>query len=152
MRALSQPAARRSGRRDRESGSTAIEFVFLTPILMLILLALVQTAMYVFAEHVAATAAQAAARTAREDQPGDPGGWVKQSRSAGESWIDDLLGSAATSVNVDPRLLAAVPDNACTPPNIHVVVTFSMASLLGDNFQVHGESQGPVENFYPDNC
>jgi Flp pilus assembly protein TadG len=140
---------RRAGRRDRESGSTAVEFVFLTPLLMIILLALVQIAMYVFAQHVAATAAQAAARAGREDQPADPGGWTTASRDAADSWINDLIGGAAGDVKVTPTLLAPVPNTPCTPPTITVTVTFSMAALLG-SFQAHGQSQGPVENFYPD--
>jgi hypothetical protein len=140
---------RRPGRRDRESGSTAIEFVFLTPVLMIILLALVQTAMYLFAQHVAATAAQAAARAGREDQPADPGGWTTASRNAANSWIGDLLGDAADDVVITPVLVQPVPPSPCVPPNITVTVTFSMASLLG-SFGAHGQSQGPVENFYPD--
>lgn len=64
-------AAKGSG----DSGMTAIEFVFLTPILFFMIFATVQFALYFFADHVAQAAAQAGARKARATADENPGGW-----------------------------------------------------------------------------
>jgi Flp pilus assembly protein TadG len=140
----------RAGRRGRESGSTAVEFVLWTPLLLLMLLALVQLGLYLFAQHVATTAAQAGARAGRQDEPSDPNGWKTTASSAAVAWINDLIGKDISgNVSTVPTMTRAA--NACTPPIVEVTVTFTTTSLFG-SFHVHGESQGPVENFYPNNC
>lgn len=56
-----------------DSGMTAIEFVFLTPVLFFMIFATVQFALYFFADHVAQAAAQAGARKARAEADENPG-------------------------------------------------------------------------------
>ena len=145
----SEPLARRPGRRDRESGSTAVEFVILTPVLMLILILLVQVAMYVFAEHVAATAAQAGDRAAREDLPSDPSGWKTSVNDAVTSWVGDLIGDGVDGpVTVTTGVVPKVASQ-CAPQTVTVTVQFEMISLFG-GLKATGVSAGPVENFYLD--
>lgn len=151
MQSLSLPPLhRRPGRRDRESGSTAIEFVFWTPLLLIILLALVQIGLYLFAEHVAATAAQAGARAGRQDEPGDPGGWQAPASAAAVAWVNELIGSGvAGPVTATPTIAGVTRPVQCAPPVVTVQVAFTMNSLFG-GMHVHAQSAGPVENFYPD--
>ena len=150
MRSLTDPAERRrAGRRDREGGSTAIEFVIWTPLLLIILLALAQLALVLFAQHVADTAAQAGARAGRQDEPTDPKGWTSVAATTADNWVNGLVGDA-----VKPDTLKTLPvfnkaPNACTPPTVTVQVSFQMSSLLG-SLTARGQSQGPVENFYPE--
>lgn len=59
-----------------DSGMTAIEFVFLTPVLFFMIFATVQFALYFFADHVAQAAAQAGARKARAEADANPGAGV----------------------------------------------------------------------------
>jgi Flp pilus assembly protein TadG len=149
VHALTRPrSSRRAGPRDPESGSTAIEFVFWTPLLMLMILAVVQLSMYLFAEHVAGTAAQAGARAAREGEASNAG-WQGAAQQAADSWVNDLIGPG-TAPTVKAFVSKAAP-NACTPPQVEVTVSFTMNSLLG-GMTVHGMNEGPVENFYPDDC
>jgi Flp pilus assembly protein TadG len=144
------PALRRpAGRRDQESGSTAIEFVLWTPLLLIMLIALVELGLYVFAEHVAATAAQAGARAGRQEEPAN-GNWRSDVTTAADDWVEGLVGDAANGpITVTPQLFKA--PNACTAPMLEVQVSFTMSSLIG-GFQAHGMSEGPVENYYPNNC
>ena len=150
MRALSRSAtAGRTGRRDPESGSTAIEFVIWTPLLMFMILIVVQFALYLFAAHVASTAAQAGARAAREDEAAG-GAWQADATQAADNWVDNLIGDGASTPVVTAWV--AVPQaNPCTPPDVEVTVSFTMNSLLG-GMNVNGMNEGPVENFYPDDC
>lgn len=139
----------RAGRRGPESGSTAVEFVFWTPLLLLILLALVQLGLYLFALHVAETAAQAGDRAARQDEPSDKH-WVTDSDLIATQWVNDLMGPDITG-NVDPEPRISPVVNQCTPQTVTFTISFTTASLLG-HFQVKAQSQGPIENYYPDNC
>ena len=60
------PRSARRNRQDKESGATAIEFVVWTPLLFLFMFGSVQFGLAMFARHVAVTAAEEGARTARE--------------------------------------------------------------------------------------
>ena len=124
-----------------------------TPLLFFILLALVQIGIYLFAEHVAATAAQAGDRSGRQNEPlyaNDPQTWKGMAKAAANNWVDDLIGQGvAKDINADPELSPLV--NQCTPQIVTVTVTFTTSSLFG-RLSVHGQSEGPVENFYPNNC
>jgi Flp pilus assembly protein TadG len=141
------PIHRRAGR-DRESGTTAIEFIVWTPLLMFMIVLAVQLAMYLFAEHVASTAAQAGARAAREDEATDSG-WQKAAVDAANSWINNLIEPAGTT-SVSARIAAPAP-NACTPAQVEVTVTFQVDTMFG-KLTVNAMNEGPVENYYPDDC
>ena len=119
-----------------------------TPLLLLMIMLAVQLAMWLFAVHVASTAAQAGARAAREDEATDSA-WQGAASDAAKSWINDLIGpDNGATVNA----FVAVPaPNGCTPAQVEVTVSFKMNSLFG-GMTVNGKNEGPVENFYPDDC
>lgn len=76
-----------------DSGMTAIEFVFLTPVLFFMIFATVQFGLYFFADHVAQAAAQAGARKARATAHDQPGGWRGEARDVVDSYISQLAPS-----------------------------------------------------------
>ena len=135
--------------RDRESGTTAIEFVFWTPLLLGLILLAVQVAIYLFAEHVAQTAAQAGARVARQESATN-GNWLPDAQQAVDSWVGNLIGNGASPPVVTP-IGPTVVDGVCPPPNVGVQVSFTMASILG-GLNVTATNEGPVEQFYPPGC
>jgi Flp pilus assembly protein TadG len=139
---------RRAGNRDRESGTTAIEFMVWTPLLMFLIVVAVQLAMYLFAEHVASTAAQAGARAAREDEATESG-WQGAATDAAKSWVNNLIGTGS-GATASAFVVKPAP-NACTPAQVEVTVTFKVYSVWG-TMTVTGKNEGPVENYYPDDC
>jgi Flp pilus assembly protein TadG len=122
---------------------TAIEFVFLTPVLFFMIFATVQFALYFFADHVAQAAAQAGARKARAQADADPGGWQGEAKSTADSYIQQL----------GPQLLVG-PDVQTVQPEqftVGVRVRASVPTVFpGMHFTVDALSQGPVERFVPD--
>lgn len=123
---------------------TAIEFVFLTPVLFFMIFATVQFGLYFFADHVAQAAAQAGARKARAEADADPGGWQGKATSTADSYIDQLGPNLLDGRSVTPLQ----PD----PVTVGVRVTAQVPTIFpGMHFSVHEESQGPVERFVPDN-
>jgi Flp pilus assembly protein TadG len=131
-----------SGTGDR--GSSAIEFLFLTPVMFLMIFGAVQYAMYSFAEHVAKAAAQAGARTARAEADVDPAGWEESARQKAYDYIDQLGPGLFTSrPEVDPSQPG--------PFTVRVDVEGDVPSILpGVDLTVHAASEGPVERFVPD--
>jgi Flp pilus assembly protein TadG len=123
---------------------TAIEFVFLTPVLFFMIFATVQFGMYFFADHVAQAAAQAGARKARDDADADPAGWSGKATSTAQDYIRQL----------GPQLLDG-PDVQATqtdPTTVQVRVTATVPSVFpGLKFKVNEASGGPIERFVPDN-
>ncbi|HEV2636167.1 MAG TPA: TadE/TadG family type IV pilus assembly protein [Actinocrinis sp.] len=139
----------RAGRHDRESGSTAIELVLWTPLLFFILFLLFQLGLFLFAQHVADTAAQAGARTARQDEATDKN-WQNEAVDAAASWVDNLIGPGISGpITTTPTIQGDPDPGACTPPIVTVEVAFTMNSVFG-GMSVHAQSAGPVENFYPE--
>jgi TadE-like protein len=140
--ATAPDAAGRRAYGDR--GMSAIEFVFLTPVLFFMIFATVQFGLYFFADHVAQAAAQAGARKARAEADGNPGGWQGKAKSTAQTYIDQL----------GPNLLdgqAIVPFQP-DPATVGVRVTATVPTIFpGLHFHVHEESQGPVERFVEDN-
>ncbi len=131
----------RAARGDR--GMTAIEFVFLTPVLFLMIFATVQFALYFFADHVAQAAAQAGARKARAEADADPGGWRAQARGTADDYIRQLGPSLLIHVRVQPVRPAA--NQVGVHITAHVPTVFP-----GLNLTVDALSEGPVERFVPD--
>ncbi|GAA1894823.1 TadE family protein [Streptantibioticus ferralitis] len=122
---------------------TAIEFVFLTPVLFFMIFATVQFGLYFFADHVAQAAAQAGARKARAEADANPGGWQGEARGTANGYIQQL----------GPQLLEGVDVSTVEPAanEVGVHVTAHVPVIFpGLNLTVDARSQGPVERFVPD--
>lgn len=136
---------RRTGARTGDDrGMTAIEFVFLTPVLFFMIFATVQFGLYFFADHVAQAAAQAGARKARAEADADPNGWSDKATSTADSYINQLGPNLLDGRHITPLR----PDNV----TVGVRVTANVPTIFpGLHFTVRESSQGPVERFVPDN-
>ena len=130
--------------RGGDRGSSAIEFVVLTPVMFFMIFGAVQFALYSFAEHVAKAAAQAGARTARAQADADPDGWRGAAEQKAHDYVEQL----------GPGLFTARPDVATTQPGaftVRVEVAGQVPSILpGMDLTVTAASEGPVERFVPD--
>ncbi|GAA2810711.1 pilus assembly protein [Kitasatospora paracochleata] len=129
-------------RRQGDRGSSTIEFLLLTPLLVGIVFSLVQFGMYYFAKQVTEAAAQAGARKARATAEDYPNGWADAARTTTASRIQDL----------GPAL---VGDPSITPyaqgDNVGVVVTADVVSVVPwIHLHVTSRSVGPIERFIPD--
>lgn len=123
-----------------DSGMTAIEFVFLTPVLFFMIFATVQFALYFFADHVAQAAAQAGARKARATADARPGGWQGEARGVVDSYIRQL----------GPQLVLAPEVKTLQPEQntVGVEITARIPTVFpGLELTVHARSTGPVERF-----
>jgi len=134
---------RPDGQHHRDAGSSAIELVLLTPLLIVIVFGLVQAALVWHAQHVVDAAAQQGARLERVDAgtaagaPTDPATVRTETISYLHQLGADLVGQPAVSV-------------ARTPGWVTVTVTGHAVSLLpGATLSVHATSRGPVEAFRP---
>ncbi|MFJ9708604.1 MULTISPECIES: TadE family protein [unclassified Streptomyces] len=126
-----------------DSGMTAIEFVFLTPVLFFMIFATVQFALYFFADHVAQAAAQAGARKARATADAEPGAWRGEAQDVVDSYISQL----------GPQLVLA-PDVKMLQPEqntVGVEISARIPTVFpGLDLTVHAQSSGPVERFVED--
>ncbi|MFD8721901.1 TadE family protein [Streptomyces sp. NPDC059629] len=126
-----------------DSGMTAIEFVFLTPVLFFMIFATVQFALYFFADHVAQAAAQAGARKARATADAEPGAWRGKAQDVVDSYISQL----------GPQLVLA-PDVKMLQPEqntVGVEISARIPTVFpGLDLTVHAQSSGPVERFVED--
>ncbi|ESP98555.1 pilus assembly protein [Streptomyces sp. CHA1] len=119
---------------------TAIEFVFLTPILFFMIFATVQFALYFFADHVAQAAAQAGARKARATADENPGGWRGEARTVANAYIRQL----GPQLVVSPNVTMLQPE----PNTVGVEITARIPTVFpGLDLTVHAQSSGPVERF-----
>jgi len=123
--------------RDGESGSSAVELVLITPVLIALVFAVVQAALLWHAHHVAVAAAQQGARLARAADGGDPA----QVRAATIDYLHslgaDLLGTPVVTVTRSGGWAT-------------VTVTGRAVSLLpGATLRISAVSRGPVESFHP---
>ncbi|WP_431679106.1 TadE family protein [Kitasatospora sp. KL5] len=120
---------------------STVEFVFLTPVLFMIILAAVQFAMYFFAQEVVEASAQAGARKARAtaDRSGD---WDTQAcRKAGD--YVDSLGPQLVLGPTCKRLAAGDQVGVRVEADVPSVVPFL-------DLHVVSTSIGPIERFVPD--
>lgn len=132
--------------RDRESGATAIEFVVLTPLLFLLMFGSVQIGLALFARHVAISAAQEGARTAREQAVDNPD-WEGHATDTAKNWVTQLLGDLLNG-SPDANPVITVPVGA-QDPQVGVHVSFSIATVIPRwTFTLQAQSVGPVECFY----
>ncbi|MEV7525038.1 TadE family protein [Streptomyces sp. NPDC091371] len=122
---------------------SAIEFVFLTPVLFFMIFAAVQFAMYSFADQVAQAAAQAGARDARASADANPGGWQGKARATVDSYIQQL----GPSLVLSPDVVTDQP----APNTVRVQITARAPSIVpGLDLTIRAESSGPVERFVQD--
>lgn len=130
--------------RPRDGGSSAIEFVVLTPVMFFMIFGAVQFAMYSFADHVATAAAQAGARTARAEADVDAGGWRDKARAKSLEYVEQL----------GPGLFVGTPTVRPVDMGgdvVRVVVEGRIPMILpGMDMTVTATSEGPVERFVPD--
>jgi Flp pilus assembly protein TadG len=127
-----------------DRGATAIEFVFLTPILFFMIFGAVQFAMYSFGETVAKAAAQAGARTARAEAFNNPVGWRGEAAATANSYLDELGRGLFES---RPDILTEQPGEF----TVRVTVTAEVPSILPwMDLTVTASSEGPMERFTPD--
>lgn len=144
-------------RANRESGVSAIEFVFLTPVLFLLIFATVQFAMFFFARHVAIAAAQEGARVARAEAGNPAENWSADAKTKAVDWINQLAPSLLDdNCNNDPTTACVGTGSAGAPGadgwTVSVTVTANVPSLIpGVHMTVTETSTGPVEQFIPDN-
>ncbi len=143
---------------DRESGVSAIEFVFLTPVLFFLIFATVQFAMFFFARHVAIAAAQEGARVARAERANPAENWRDDATTKSIAWINQLAPSLLDDNCNDnaPNVTACINTNDSGPRGadgwtVSVTVTAKVPSLIpGVNLSVTETSAGPVEQFIED--
>lgn len=131
-------------RTGNDRGMTAIEFVFLTPVLFFMIFATVQFGLYFFADHVAQAAAQAGARKARAEADANPDGWQDKATRAAGDYVQQL----------GPKLLDGDQEVPLHPDQftVGVQVTAGVPTIFpGFHFHVDESSVGPVERFVPDN-
>ena len=128
-----RPVARRQGQR----GDATVELVLATPLLLLLVFGTIQFALWQHAQHIAAAAAQEAARTARIDQ-----GTAEAGQTRGETFLAELAPGSLTGTTVTvTRSLDEVQ------VNIHGHTT---AGLFDLTLPVHAQVTAPVERFRPD--
>jgi Flp pilus assembly protein TadG len=147
---LSWPARARPGRRDAESGVSAIEFVLLTPILFFLIFSTVQFGMFYFARHVAIAAAQEGDRVAREEA-GQPGvsvsTWENDADTTSQNWVTQL----APYMTLPPGSPAAKPARVDGLQGATVTVTANVPLVMPWlHMSTTAVSTGPIEQFIPD--
>jgi hypothetical protein len=116
--------------------------VLLFPILMVVLLFSVQFGLWYHASHVALTAAQEGARAARQDV--DAATRDQRGVDRATAFVKQL----GSGVIVSPVVKATNDGDRA-----RVVVEGEVTSVMlfpGLNFSVHAVSEGPIEQFRPD--
>ena len=110
------------GHRRRDAGSSAIELVLLTPLLIVIIFGLVQAALLWHAQHVVSAAAQQGARFARADAASGAGSATDPAtvRTETISYLHqlgaDLVGQPAVSITRSSGLGHRDGDRSCGVP------------------------------------
>jgi Flp pilus assembly protein TadG len=130
--------ARRRGRAGRERGSSAIELVLVTPVLIALVFTVIQAALVWHARHVALAAAQQGDRIARAAAPASTEAVRADTVAYLQTLGADLLAAPGVTVTRSGGYAT-------------VSVTGQAVSLIpGANLRVTGMSRGPVERFVPD--
>lgn len=130
-------------RRTGDRGSSAIELAILAPVLLIISMLVIQWALWFEARGVALSAAQAGARTARQQQAG----WPAQSVSDARSFYDRVGTRLISGLNVPP------PQTVGNPPSqVYLSVSGQIPTLIPfiQPLTVTEKAGGPVECFRPD--
>ena len=125
-------------RRQRDEGSSAVELVLLTPLLMFVIFIVVQAALYMHARHVVLAAAQQGARLARAEASNDLAA-VASARAGAYSYLKQL----GADIVADPNVTVTRAGGQAT-----VRVSAHAVSILpGLTLHVVETSSGPVEMF-----
>ncbi len=120
----------------RDSGAGTAELAIALPLLMLLLLAVVQFALWQHAGHVASSAARQATEAARVPGTADAG--ERRARVV----LDQLAGSVLVAPQVEVRT---------GPDTVTVRVTGHAVSLIpGFSPRVEAQTSGVIEKFRPD--
>jgi Flp pilus assembly protein TadG len=126
---LSSPGGRAVG---DERGAVAAELVIATPLLLLLIMGVIQFALWQHATHVAEAAAQQALSVGRLQG---------ETPAAGEAQADAVLAQVGAGVLTDPRVTATKTAAVTT-----VVVTGRATSVVGlFNLPVRAVASGPSE-------
>jgi Flp pilus assembly protein TadG len=133
--------AARAGKLRGDRGSSAIELAILAPALLILVMLVIQWALWFQAREVALNVAQDGARYAREQQPG----WPNQAVTQAESFYTRV----GTKVLTDMRVQVS-PDGGA-PNQVFVTVTGHVPTLIPglSPLTVHETSGGDVECFRP---
>lgn len=136
------PATRGGWRRVRRAlrgdrGSVSAELVIATPLLLMMLLAIVQFALWSHATHIAQAAASQGLAVARSQN-----GTAAAGTSSAQQLLDQLAGGPLTGS-------AVTSDRGAASASVNVSGTAtSVVPFL--TLPVHAEAVGPVERFVPD--
>lgn len=123
-------------RRRSEAGSASAELVVATPLLFLLIFAVIQFALWQHAAHVAAVAAQQGLAAARVQ-----GG----SAADGRAQVETVLAQVGSGVLVDPQVSATL-----TVTTVLVAVTgYAEPVLPFLHLPVTAHAAGPVERWVP---
>lgn len=122
-----------------DRGVSAIELAILGPVLLIVILLIIQWALWFEARQVALNAAQAGAQYAREQQAG----WAANAVSHAETFYKDVGTRIITNFQV------SVNPPAGNPNRVYVTVTGTIPTLIPgfSALTVHETSGGDVECF-----
>jgi Flp pilus assembly protein TadG len=127
-------------RRLRGEAGAAAETVVIFPAFMLLILLIIQYALWLHASHALHAAAEEGARVARLAAANAPAQEV-QGENTARKYVTALASNVVTSPQVSGWRTA---DRA------HIDVTGNGTSVIpGFNFSIHKSSEGPVERFRP---
>lgn len=133
--------AARAGKLRGDRGSSAIELAILAPALLILVMLVIQWALWFQARQVALNVAQDGARYAREQQPG----WPTQAVTQAESFYTRVGTKVLTDMQVQ------VNPHSGAPNQVYVTVTGHVPTLIPglSPLTVHETSGGDVECFRP---
>ena len=156
---------RRRLRADDDRGMTAVEFVILTPVIFMILMVMVQFAVYLFAKQAANAAVRSGGRVAREEAAtrGCLGaGYQDGAGASGAMWQADATTEALTRATaIGGQLLTGVKVTTSATPggtagvkcpvsSVSVHLTATVPSIVpGMTMTVSVGNSGPLEQFVP---
>jgi Flp pilus assembly protein TadG len=153
------PAVHPDGDRGWERGSSALELVLITPVLIALVFGLVQTALVWNARHTVGAAAQHGARLARTATALSPAVTTTSSTTAGTTTDATSSAAQAQIQSSTLRFLRQIGGASLRHPTVtiehqgtDVVVTVSgttVGVLPGTVVRVSGSSRTPVEGFRP---
>ena len=136
-----QALAARAGRLRDDRGSSAIELALLAPALLILVMLVIQWALWFQARQVALNVAQDGARYAREQQPG----WPQRAVSQAESFYTRVGTKVLTDMQVRVNPAGGAPNQ------VYVTVTGHVPTLIPglSPLTVRETSGGDVECFRP---
>jgi Flp pilus assembly protein TadG len=113
----------------RERGSASVELVVAAPLMLLLIMMVVQFAMWAHATHIAQAAANSGVQTARAYHSSADAG-----RAQASSVLDQLAGTVLTGTRVDARrdattaTVTVTGDAAAVLPGLHLPVHVSVTA------------------------